>query len=39
MYKGLSDAEMEANELVGKSISNYEKETGMTLGAAWDAAE
>jgi hypothetical protein len=39
MYKGLSDAEMEANELVGQSISNYEKETGMTLGAAWDAAE
>ena len=35
MYKGLSDAEMETNELISQSISNYEKETGMSLGDAF----
>ena len=39
LYKGISDAEMEAMEFAGKSISNYEKAKGMSLGDAWDAAK
>jgi hypothetical protein len=39
LYKGISDAEMEAMEFAGKSISDYEKAKGMSLGDAWDAAK
>jgi hypothetical protein len=36
LYKGISDAEMEAMEMANKSISNYEKQTGKTLGDVWN---
>ena len=36
LYKGISDAEMEAIEMTNKSISDYEKATGKTLGDVWD---
>jgi len=39
MYHGISDAEMEANELISQSISNYEKESGMSLGDAYLAGQ
>ena len=39
MYAGISDAEMEANELMAKSISNYEKESGMSIADAFLAAQ
>tara|TARA_B110000503_G_scaffold38335_1_gene62888 strand:+ start:639 stop:2003 length:1365 start_codon:yes stop_codon:yes gene_type:complete len=38
LYKGISDAEMEAIEMTSKSISDYEMATGKTLGAVWDAS-
>lgn len=36
LYKGISDAEMEAIEMTNKSISDYEKATGKTLGDVWN---
>ena len=38
MYHGISDAEMQANELVAKSISDYEKQTGKSLSSIFDEA-
>jgi hypothetical protein len=37
LYKGISDAEMEAIEATNKSFQNFEKETGTSLGAIYDA--
>jgi hypothetical protein len=37
LYKGVSDAEMEAAELAKQSIANYEKSTGQTLGDFYNA--
>ena len=39
LYKGVSDAEMEAIELTNKSFQNFEKETGQSLGSIYDAAQ
>jgi hypothetical protein len=36
LYKGISDAEMEAEEMMAQNLSNYEKETGKSYFADMD---
>ena len=38
LYLGKTDAEMEAAEMMGKMIQNYEKTYGKSIGDSMDAA-
>lgn len=39
LFQGKTDAEMQASEFAAKSLENYQKQTGMSFGDAFNAAQ